>query len=81
MCITENEDNYAVAERFIRDLKNQFYRYETNINEKLYSGKLHDILKVKIENITLDTDIVILLMQTKLNQILTYMDHNTKLEI
>ena len=33
MCITENENKYAVAERFIRDLKNQFYRYETDIAE------------------------------------------------
>ena len=39
-----NEEKSVVAERFIRTLKNKFYKYMTSISKNAYIGKLDDIV-------------------------------------
>ena len=39
-----NEEKSVVAERFIRTLKNKFYKYMTSISKNVYIGKLDDIV-------------------------------------
>ena len=40
----ENEGKSAVAERFIRTLKNKIYKYMTSISKNVYIDKLDDIV-------------------------------------
>ena len=44
MYSTHNEEKSVVAERFIRTLKNKFYRYMTSISKNVYIDKLDDIV-------------------------------------
>ena len=44
MYSTHNEGKSAVAERFIRTLKNKIYKYMTSISKNVYIDKLHDIV-------------------------------------
>ena len=44
MYSTHNEGKYAVAERFIRTLKNKVYKYMTSISKNVYIDKLDDIV-------------------------------------
>ena len=39
-----NEEKSVVAERFIRTLKNKFYKYMTAVLQNVYSNKLDDIV-------------------------------------
>ena len=41
---THNEGKSAVAERFIRALKNKIYKYMTPISKNVYNDKLHGIV-------------------------------------
>ena len=41
---THNEGTSAVADRFIRALKNKIYKYITSVSKKMYIGKLDDIV-------------------------------------
>ena len=43
MYSTHNEGESVVAERFIRTLKNNIYKYMTSISKKVYIDKLDDI--------------------------------------
>ena len=38
---TNNEGKFAVAERFIRTLKNKIYKYLTSVSKNVYTDKLH----------------------------------------
>ena len=42
MYSTHNEGNFVVAERFIRTLKNNIYKYMTSISKNVYIDKLDD---------------------------------------
>ena len=44
MYSTHNEGKSAVAERFIRTLKNKIYKYMTSISENVYIDKLDNIV-------------------------------------
>ena len=44
MYSTHNEGKSVVAERFIKTLKNKFYKYMTSISKKVYIDKLDDIV-------------------------------------
>ena len=44
MYSTHNEGKSAVAERFIRTLKNKIYKHMTSISKNLYIDKLDDIV-------------------------------------
>ena len=44
MCSTHNEGKSAVAERFIRTLKNKIYKYMTSISKNVYIDKLDYIV-------------------------------------
>ena len=44
MCSTHNEGKSVVAERFIRTLKNEIYKYMTSISKNAYTDKLDDIV-------------------------------------
>ena len=46
----QNEGKYAVAERFIRTLKNKVYKYTTSISKYKYIDKLDDMVN-KCNNI------------------------------
>ena len=50
MYSTQNEGKYAVAERFIRTLKNKVYKYTTSISKYKYIDKLDDMVN-KYNNI------------------------------
>ena len=50
MYSTQNEGKYAVAERFIRTLKNKVYKYTTSISKYKYIDKLDDMVN-KCNNI------------------------------
>ena len=39
-----NEGKSAIAERFIRTLKNKIYKYMTSISKNVYIDKLDDIV-------------------------------------
>ena len=41
---THNEGKSVVAERFIRTLKNKFYKYMTSVSKNVYIDKLDDII-------------------------------------
>ena len=41
---THNEVKSVVAERFIRTLKNKFYKYMTSISKNVYIDRLDDIV-------------------------------------
>ena len=43
MCSTHNEGKSVVAERFIRTLKTNIYKYMTSISKNLYINKLNHI--------------------------------------
>ena len=45
MYSTHNEEKSAVAERFIRTLKNKIYKYMTSISKNMYIDELDDIVK------------------------------------
>ena len=45
MYSTNNKGKSVVAERFIRTLKNQIYKYLTSISKNVYIDKLDDIVK------------------------------------
>ena len=47
---THNEEESVVAERFIRSLKNEIYKYITSITKNMYIDKLDDIVN-KYNNI------------------------------
>ena len=42
MYSTHNEGKSVIAERFIRKLKNKFYKYMTSISKNVYIDKLDD---------------------------------------
>ena len=42
---TNNEGKSAIAERFIRTLKNKIYKYMTSISKNVYIDKLDDIVR------------------------------------
>ena len=44
MYSTHNEGKYAVAEGFIRTLKNKIYKYMTSVSKNVYIDKLDDIV-------------------------------------
>ena len=44
MYSTHNEGKSGVAARFIRTIKNQFYKYITSISKNVYIDKLDDIV-------------------------------------
>ena len=44
MYSTNNEGKSVVAERFIRTLKNKFYKHMTSISKNMYTDKLDDIV-------------------------------------
>ena len=41
---THNERKFAVAERFIRTLKNKIYKYMISISNNVYINELNDIV-------------------------------------
>ena len=41
---THNEGKPVVAERFIRTLKNKFYKYMTSVSKNVYIDKLDNIV-------------------------------------
>ena len=45
MYSTQSEGKYAVAERFIKPLKNKIYKYITSVPKNVYIDKLADIVK------------------------------------
>ena len=45
MYSTNNEGKSVIAERFIRALKNNIYKYMTSISKNVYIDKLDDIVK------------------------------------
>ena len=45
MYSTSNEGKSAIAERFIRTLKNKIYKHKTSISKNVYIDKLDDIVK------------------------------------
>ena len=45
MCSTYNEGKSVLAERFIRTLKNKFFKYMTAISKNVYFDVLDDIAK------------------------------------
>ena len=44
MYSTHNEGRSAVAERFIKTLKNKICKYTTSISKNVYTGKLDDVV-------------------------------------
>ena len=44
MYSTHNEGKSVVAERFIRTIKTEIYKYMTSISKNMYLGKLDDIV-------------------------------------
>ena len=44
MFSTRNEGKFVVAERFIRTLKNEIYRYMPSVSKNMYIDKLDDIV-------------------------------------
>ena len=44
MYSTHNEGKSVVAERFIRTIKTEIYKYMTSISKNVYLGKLDDIV-------------------------------------
>ena len=44
MYSAHNEGKSAIAERFIRTLKNKIYKYMTSISKNVYIDKLDDIV-------------------------------------
>ena len=44
MYLTHNKGKSAVAERFIRILKNKIYKHMTSISKNMYIDKLNDIV-------------------------------------
>ena len=44
MYLTDNEGKSAVAEKFIRTIKNKIYKYMTSILKNMYIDKLDDIV-------------------------------------
>ena len=65
MYSTHNEGKYVAAERFIRTLKTEIYRYMTAISKNLYINKLDDI--VNKYNNTYHTTIKMKLVDVKDN--------------
>ena len=46
MYSTHNEGKSAIAERFIRTLKNKIYKYMTSVSKNVYIDKLDDIVVI-----------------------------------
>ena len=69
MYSAHNEGKSVIAERFMRTLKNKFYKYITSISKNMYINKLDDI--VKKYNNTYHTSIKIKPVDVKDN---TYID-------
>ena len=44
ICSTHNEEKSVVAERFIRPIKNEIYKYMTSISKNVCIDKLYDIV-------------------------------------
>ena len=44
MYSVHNEGKSAIAERFLRILKNKIYRYTTSISQNVYIDKLNDVV-------------------------------------
>ena len=44
MYSTHNERNSVVAERFLKTLKNKFYKYMTSASKNVYTDKLDDVV-------------------------------------
>ena len=66
MCLTHNEGKSAVAERFIRTLKNKIYKYRTSISENIcinklgyivnkYNNEYHSTIKMKPNDVKSST--------------------------
>ena len=66
MCLTHNEGKSVVAERFIRTLKNNIYKYMTSISENIcidkldyivnkYNNKYHITIKMKPNDVKSST--------------------------
>ena len=45
MYSTKNEGKFIIAERFIKTLKNKFYKYMTSLSKNVYIDRLDDIVK------------------------------------
>ena len=52
--LTHNEEKSVVAERFIRTLKNEIFKYMTSVSKNVYIDKLDDIVN-KYNNINQST--------------------------
>ena len=52
--LTHNEEKSVVAERFIRTLKNEIFKYVTSVSKNVYIDKLDDIVN-KYNNINQST--------------------------
>ena len=52
MYSTYNEGKSAIAEGFIRSLKNKIYKYMTSISKHAFIDKLDDIVNEHIINIS-----------------------------
>ena len=44
MYSTHNKGKFVVAERFIRTIKNEVYKYMTSVSKNIYTEKLDDIM-------------------------------------
>ena len=74
MYSTHNERKSFAAERFIRTLKNKFYKYMSSISKDVYIDKLDDILneysntdrKVKINPVDVKDNTYILTLVKKI---------------
>ena len=44
MYLTHNAEKSDVAERFIRTLKNEIYKYMASISKNVYIDKLYDLV-------------------------------------
>ena len=74
MYSTQNEGKSAIAERFIRTLKNKIYKYMTSISKNVYIDKLDDI--VNKYNNTYHSTIKMKPIDVKLN---TYIDSSKEI--
>ena len=45
MYLTDNERKSVIAERFIKTLKNEIYKYMTSTSKNVYIDKLHHVVK------------------------------------
>ena len=76
MYSTHNEGKSVIAERFIRTLKNEIYKYMTSVSKNVYIDKLDDI--VNKYNNTYHSTIKMKPVDVKIN---TYIDSGKKIVI